>query len=71
MYWDSALEIKINREIGESLSFHRYVKHGYPLTPHLFILTIDVLGHMLEDPKFGVEGLALSKGEMLRPNLYG
>jgi hypothetical protein len=71
MYWHSTLEIKTNKEIRESLSLHIYVRHGHPLTPHLFILTIDVLGHILEDRRVGVEGLALSKGKMLRPNLYG
>jgi hypothetical protein len=46
------------------------MRHVYPLTPHLFILAIDVLGHMLEDPRVGVEGLTLLKGGMLKNQTF-
>lgn len=46
------------------------MRHGYPLTPHLFISTIDVLGHMLQDPRVGMEGLTLPKGGMLRDQTF-
>jgi hypothetical protein len=70
MYWHSTLKIKINNEIRESLSLHKSVRHGYPLTPHLFILVIDILGHMLKDPKVGVEGLTIPKIGMLRDQTF-
>ncbi len=42
------------------------MKQGCLLAPYFFILTIDVLGYMLQDPKVEVEGLTLPKGGMLR-----
>jgi len=38
------------------------VKQGCPLSPYLFILATDVLGHMLDDHRFEVKGLALLGG---------
>jgi hypothetical protein len=32
------------------------------LAPYLFIVAMDVLGHMLDDTKYKVEGLTLPKG---------
>ncbi len=47
---------------GEHLPLARSVRQGCPLSPYLFIMATDVLGHMLDDHHFGVEGLALSGG---------
>jgi hypothetical protein len=33
LYWHSTFEIKINGEIGEVFSLHRFVRQGYPITP--------------------------------------
>jgi hypothetical protein len=66
LYWHSTFEIKINGEIRNPLNFHRSMKQGCLLAPYFFILTIDVLGYMLQDPKVEVEGLTLPKGGMLR-----
>jgi len=35
---------------------------GCPLSPYLFIMATDVLGHMLNDHHFGVKGMALPGG---------
>lgn len=35
------------------------VRHGCPLAPYLFIICVDVLEYMINDPKYGVEGLRL------------
>jgi len=43
---------------------------GCLLAPYLFILVRDVLRHMLEDPKFGVEGPTLPKGGTLRAQTF-
>lgn len=46
--------------IGEqtrTFKLQRSVRQGCPLTPYLFLLTVDVLGQMLQHPKSGVKGL--------------
>ncbi len=40
------------------------------MAPYLFILTIDVLGYMMVDPKHGVEGLSLPKGGLIRDQMF-
>jgi hypothetical protein len=40
------------------------------LAPYLFIIATDVLGHMLEDPKHGIEGLTLPKGGNIKDQTF-
>ncbi len=40
------------------------------MAPYLFILATDVLGHMLEDPRYNVEGLNLPRGGRLRDRTF-
>jgi len=47
---------------GSTFPLARSVRQGCPLSPYLFIMATDVLGHMLDDHRFGVEGLALPGG---------
>ncbi len=54
--------VKVNGEPGEDFRFAKSVRQGCPLTPYLFILAMDVLGHILDDPKHEIEGLHLPKG---------
>jgi hypothetical protein len=42
------------------------VRQGWPLAPYLFILATDVLGYLMEDPRYEVEGLSLPKGGIIR-----
>jgi hypothetical protein len=37
----------------------RSVRQGCPLAPYLFLFAVDVLGYMLDDNKWGVEGFSL------------
>jgi len=47
---------------GSTFPLARSVRQGCPFSPYLFILATDVLGHMLDDRRFGVEGLTLLGG---------
>jgi hypothetical protein len=40
------------------------------LAPYLFILTTNVLEYMLADPKYGVEGLSLPRGGLIRDQTF-
>ncbi len=68
IWWVSSLyklassAIKLNGVEGSTFPLARSVRQGCSLSPYLFILVTDVLGHMLDDHRFGVEGLALSGG---------
>jgi hypothetical protein len=55
---------------GSAFPLARSVRQGCPLSPYLFILVTDVLGHMLDDHRFGVEGLTLSGGRKIRDQTF-
>jgi hypothetical protein len=62
LYWLASLLVKVNRESGKDFKLSRSVRQGCPLAPYLFVLVADVLGHMLDDTNYNVEGLTLPKG---------
>jgi hypothetical protein len=62
LYRSATSAIKLNGVEGSTFPLARSVRQGCPLSPYLFILATDVLGHMLDDHRFGVEGLALPGG---------
>ncbi len=62
LYESASSAIKLNGVEGSTFPLARSVKQGCPLSPYLFILATYVLGHMLDDPHFGIEGLAFPRG---------
>lgn len=50
----------VNGEQSKTFALQRSVRQGCPLAPYLFLLTVDVLGQMLQHPECGVKGLKLS-----------
>jgi hypothetical protein len=70
MYWLASSSVKINGESGGEFKLSRSVKQGCPLAPYLFILATDVLGHMLDNTKYKVEGLTLPKGGCVRDQTF-
>jgi len=69
-YKEGTSAIKINGLPGPDFKLQRSVRQGCPLAPYLFILATDVLGHMLGDPKYGVEGLSLPRGGLIRDQTF-
>ena len=49
----------VNGEQSNTFKLQRSVRQGCPLAPYLFLLTVDVLGQMLQHPAYGVKGLTL------------
>jgi hypothetical protein len=62
LYRSASSTIKLKGVEGSAFPFAKSVRQGCPLSPYLFILATDVLGHMLDDHHFKVEGLALPGG---------
>ena len=48
----------------------RGVRHGCPLAPYLYMYVADVLGHMISDPKHGIQGLLMPDGSELREVIF-
>ncbi len=70
LYKEATSTIKMNGELGPDFQLARSVKQGCPLAPYLFILATNVLGYMLADRKYGVEGLSLPKGGLIRDQTF-
>ncbi len=70
LYREATSAIKVNGVAGPDFQLARSVRQGCPLAPYLFILATDVLGYMLADPKHGVEGLSLPKGNLIRDQTF-
>jgi hypothetical protein len=70
LYQATSSAIKINSANEPNFQLARSVRQGYPLAPYLFILATDVLGHMMADPKYRVEGLSLPRGSLIRDQTF-
>ncbi len=70
LYTSASSTIKLNGVEGSAFPLARSVRQGCPLSPYLFILATDVLGHMMDDPRFGVEGLILPGGREVRDQTF-
>ncbi len=62
--------VKVNGELGEDFRLARSIKQGCPLAPYLFILAMDVLGHMFDDPKHEIDGMHLPKRGCVRDQTF-
>jgi len=70
LYLKASSAIKVNGTTGPTFQLAPSVRQGCPLAPYLFILAIDVLGHMLADPRYKVEGLTLPRGGLVRDQTF-
>jgi len=70
LYKEASSAIKVNGILGPDFPLERSVRQGCPLTPYLFILATDVLGYLMADPKFEVEGFSLLQGGLIRDQTF-
>lgn len=56
---NASATVIVNGEQSKPFNLERSVRQGCPLAPYLFLLTVDVLGQMLQHPTCGVKGLNL------------
>ena len=59
LYNNASAAVIVNGEQSQTFMLQRSVRQGCPLAPYLFLLTVDVLGQMLQHPNCGVQGLRL------------
>ena len=56
---NAAAAVIVNGEQSRTFNLQRSVRQGCPLAPYLFLLTVDVLGQMLQHNSHQVKGLQL------------
>ena len=62
--------IIVNGEQSQPFKLQRYVRQGCPLAPYLFLLTVDVLGQMLQHPDCHVKGLCLPDNSFITNHMF-
>ena len=67
---NAAAAVIVNGEISKTFRLQRSVRQGCPLAPYLFLLTVDVLGQMLQHPGCGVQGLRLPDRTMITNQMF-
>ena len=70
LYTDTAVSILVNGQAGEEFALQRSVRQGCPLVLYLFILAADVLGHMIEDSRYGVEGIRAPNNKVITSHMF-
>ena len=56
---NATASVIVNGEQSKNFRLQRSVRQGCPLAPYMFLLTMDVLGQMLQHPECQVQGLRL------------
>ena len=62
--------IIVNGEQSQAFKLQRSVRQGCPLAPYLFLLTVDVLGQMLQHPDCHVKGLRLPDNSTITNQMF-
>jgi len=62
LYQDSESVVMVNEEASLTFTLGRAIRQGCPLAPYLYLMVADVLGYMMDDSQYGVEGLTLPNG---------
>ena len=60
----------VNGEQSKTFKLQRSVRQGCPLAPYLFLLTVDVLGQMLQHQACGVKGLRLPDNSTITNQMF-
>lgn len=67
---NASAAIIINGEQSKTFKLQRSVRQGCPLAPYLFLLTVDVLGQMLQHPNCMVQGLRLPDNSAITNQMF-
>lgn len=67
---NASASVIVNGEISKTFRLQRSVRQGCPHAPYLFLLTVDVLGQMLQHPECGVQGLRLPDQTVITNQMF-
>jgi hypothetical protein len=67
---NASAAIIVNGEQSQTFKLQRSVRQGCPLAPYLFLLTVDVLGQMLQHPGNNVKGLRLPDNSVITNQMF-
>ena len=67
---NAAASVVVNGEQSKTFPLQRSVRQGCPLAPYLFLLTVDVLGQMLQHPDYRVQGLRLPDNSSITNQMF-
>lgn len=67
---NAAAAVVVNGVQSKTFRLHRSVRQGCPLAPYLFLLTVDVLGQMLQHSACGVQGLRLPDNSTITNQMF-
>lgn len=67
---NSSATVIVNGELSQPFNLQRSVRQGCPLAPYLFLLTVDVLGQMLQHPECHVKGLRLPDNTTITNQMF-
>ena len=67
---NASAAIIVNGEQSKTFKLQRSVRQGCPLAPYLFLLTVDVLGQMLQHPGCNVNGLRLPDNSSITNQMF-
>lgn len=67
---NASASIIINGVRSKTFQLQRSVRQGCPLAPYLFLLTVDVLGQMLQHPTNEVKGLRLPDNSFITNQMF-
>lgn len=65
-YEGAKTAVLVNGEQTPEFEIERGVRQGCPMAPYLYLFFHDVLGYMLSDPAYGIEGLRLPDPQFLK-----
>lgn len=67
---NASASVIVNGETSRTFRLQRSVRQGCPLAPYLFLLTVDVLGQMLQHPGCQVQGLRLPDNTIITNQMF-
>lgn len=67
---NASAAVVVNGAQSKTFRLQRSVRQGCPLAPYLFLLTVDVLGQMLQHPDCGVQGLRLPDNTTITNQMF-
>lgn len=62
LYQSAESMVMVNGEASFDFTLRRVVRQECLLAPYLYLMVADVLGYMMQDPQYGVQGLRLPNG---------